>query len=90
MGDGHLNKCKECTKADANKHHQKNLEKVRAKMMDKKRHEETKLMRPTNLVPANTVNKMTGVYRTGMGDTPVYYRPGSLDFLKCKSRGMPC
>lgn len=64
--------------------------KVRAKEADKKRHEETKLLRPTNLVPANTVNKMAGEYRTGMGDTPVYYRPGSLDFLACPSRGMPC
>ena len=30
MGDGHLNKCKLCTKSDANKHRSENLEKVRA------------------------------------------------------------
>ena len=30
MGDGHLNKCKECTKKDANEHRLKNLEKIRA------------------------------------------------------------
>jgi hypothetical protein len=30
MGDGHLNKCKDCTKRDVAKHRQENLEKVRA------------------------------------------------------------
>jgi len=30
MADGHLNKCKGCTKNDANKHRSENLEKVRA------------------------------------------------------------
>lgn len=30
MGDGHLNKCKECTKDDANKYRSENLDKIRA------------------------------------------------------------
>ncbi len=30
MGDGHLNKCKECTKADVKQHRANNLSKVRA------------------------------------------------------------
>lgn len=30
MGDGHLNKCKECTKRDVANHREANLEKVRA------------------------------------------------------------
>lgn len=30
MADGHLNKCKECTRKDANEHRSNNLEKVRA------------------------------------------------------------
>lgn len=29
MSDGHLNKCKECTKNDVNEHRKKNLEKIR-------------------------------------------------------------
>ena len=43
-------------------------------------------VRNPNLVPANTVNKMEGTYRYGMGDTPVYQRPGS-DHSHIKSRG---
>ena len=35
MSDGHLNKCKECTKRDANNHRAENLDKVRE--YDKKR-----------------------------------------------------
>ena len=30
MGDGHLNKCKQCTKHDVLEHREKNLEKIRA------------------------------------------------------------
>jgi len=30
MGDGHLNKCKQCTKKDVGKHRNNNLDKIRA------------------------------------------------------------
>lgn len=47
-------------------------------------------VRNPNLAPANTVNKMAGTYKSGDGDTPVYYRPGSLDFMQCPSKGLRC
>ena len=46
MGDGHLNKCKECTKNDVNKHRSNNLEKIRA--YDRERAKNPK-RRATNL-----------------------------------------
>ena len=37
----------------------------------------------------NTTNKMTSnVYRTGDGDTIQTLRPGALDFLQYKSKGI--
>ena len=44
MADGHLNKCKQCTRSDSNKHRAENLERIReydkqrAKLPERKRH----------------------------------------------------
>jgi ribosomal protein S27AE len=38
MADGHLNKCKECTKNDANQHRSNNLEKIRAYDRERGKH----------------------------------------------------
>lgn len=50
MGDGHLNKCKTCTKNDSTTHRNKNLEKIRA--YDKTRSKES-----ARLKLASEVNK---------------------------------
>ena len=44
----------------------------------------------TAQVATITNASMRETYKSGMGDTPVFYRPGSLDFLKCKSVGVRC
>ena len=40
MGDGHLGKCKECTKNDVNKHRSENLEKIRKYDRDRSKNPE--------------------------------------------------
>lgn len=40
MGDGHLNKCKDCTKKDVGKHREENLEKIREYDRNRPNHEE--------------------------------------------------
>lgn len=40
------------------------------------------------LPPQHTTLWDKETYRTGMGDTVQAMRPGALDFLKCKSRGL--
>jgi ribosomal protein S27AE len=45
MADGHLNKCKECTKNDASKHRDKNLEKIRS--YDRERAKQPKRIKAT-------------------------------------------
>ena len=39
MADGHLNKCKQCTKKDANNHRNNNLEKIRQYDKDRSKKE---------------------------------------------------
>ena len=38
MTDGHLNKCKSCTKSDVNKHRSENIEKIRAYDRERAKH----------------------------------------------------
>lgn len=40
MGDGHLNKCKDCTKSDVNKHRLANVERIRAYDRDRAKNPE--------------------------------------------------
>ena len=47
MADGHLNKCKDCTKLDVNKHRANNLEKIRAYDRERAKNSERK---KTNLI----------------------------------------
>ena len=42
MADGHLNKCKDCTKNDASKHRSENLEKIRAYDRERSKNPERK------------------------------------------------
>ena len=43
MGDGHLNKCKECTKKDANAHRAVNIEKCRSYDVERAKRPERKV-----------------------------------------------
>ena len=59
MGDGHLGKCKECTKKDVHEHRLKNIEKVREydKMRAKKPHRKALAKRVSNY-PHNKAVKL--------------------------------
>lgn len=64
MGDGHLNKCKECAKTDVMRHREANLDKVRSYDRDRYRstpyrnaqlRELSKTIRPANRVLSNAI-----------------------------------
>ena len=40
MADGHLNKCKDCTKKDVGEHREKNIEKIRAYDRERGKHKD--------------------------------------------------
>lgn len=46
--------------------------------------------KPEGTVPHGLITNasMRETYKTGMGDTPVFYRPGSLDFKSVPSLGL--
>ena len=50
MGDGHLNKCKDCTKKDVNEHRLLNLEKIRA-------YDRARAKLPHRIALKNEINK---------------------------------
>ena len=60
MSDGHLNKCKACTKKDVGEHREKNIEKIREYDRNRSRSESTKqLMRESGRVWRNRDSRIT-------------------------------
>jgi len=54
-----------------------------------------KPIRPFTRIPPEGVTESpkrvhSGTYHTDMGDTPIYIRPGAMDFLRYQSKGYSC
>lgn len=62
MGDGHLNKCKDCTKKDSTKHREDNLENIREYDRNRPNHEE-RLQRNKEYAKSESGRKTSAIMR---------------------------